>query len=383
MTSPTETATERAIHAVKLSHGLSSAQCEALRTAFEDDEGNCHLLTAAANTHLALQRKDLVHRDVDTLTDLGRLVRTVLVEGAAIVLEDAERQDAGPHAIVINKQRHGEVVSVRFASPDRLDDVLFEMGVPPRYRASVRVPRDQRGTYQIREWRYTWAPAATEPAPVTPSTPTCQPRHVADDGTRQAAKPIRTLTPPMRQAIKTIVEDPVAPGVSAADTGEVMTKGIPLPEPGQPLRVIWYVPDEDRAVLWTRDGVTFEAPLVVPPPDPENPYRVDWPLTAWSQARPSNRAVGPIPSVAAVDFDDRREALPCYGMPLLACGDDVLVWKASDGNVYTTPGGTSPLFWDSPGVERGWVVDFTTFEEVHPYDTDNGLDHKHLLERPF
>lgn len=119
-------------------------------------------------------------------------------------------------------------------------------------------------------------------------------------------------------------------------------------------------------MLWTSDGVTFEAPLVVPPPDPENPYRVNWPLTAWSQARPSNRAVRPIPSVAEVDLDNRRESLPCYGMPLLSCGDDMLVWKASDGKVYATAGDTSPLFWDSPGVERGWIVDFTTFEEVHP-----------------
>jgi hypothetical protein len=93
--------------------------------------------------------------------------------------------------------------------------------------------------------------------------------------------------------------------------------------------------------------------------------------------------VDPIPSAADVDLDDRRGSLPRYGMPLLACGDDVLVWKAADGNVYTTPSGASPVFWDSPRAERGWVVDFTTFEEVDPYDFGNGLDHEHLLERPF
>lgn len=188
------------------------------------------------------------------------------------------------------------------------------------------------------------------------------------------------VTDEMNDAASTDQDEPQA---GTADTGDAMANEIPLPEPGQPLRVVWYVPDEQQAVLWTRDGVTFEAPLLVPPADPENPYRVDWPLTAWSQARPSNRAVDPIVPVADVDLDDRRGSLPRYGMPLMVCSDDELVWKASDDKLYTTPGGASPLYWNSPEVEHGWVVDFTTYEEVHPYDSDSGPDHEHLLERPF
>lgn len=230
-----ETATERAAHAVALAHTLSSAQSAALRTAFVDDQGTYHLSAAAANTRRALQRKNLVHSGLDALSDLGRLVRTVLVEGAAMVVEDAERQDAGPHAIVINKQRHGVLVSVRFASPDRLDDVLFEMGVPPRYRAGVRVPHDQRGTYEIRERLYSWAPATATPASVTPATPTPQPfphHHVADEGTLQAATAIRTLTPPMRRAVTAIAEDPIAPGVDGRTLEALLNRGIIQNIPG-------------------------------------------------------------------------------------------------------------------------------------------------------
>jgi len=230
-----ETATERTAHAVTLAHTLSSAQSAALRTAFVDDQGTYHLSAAAANTRRALQRKNLVH-SADALSDLGRLVRTVLVEGAATVVEDAERQDAGPHGIVINKQRHGKLVSVRFASPDRLDDVLFEMGVPPRYRAGERVPHDQRGTYEIRERLYIWAPATAKPAPVTPSTPTTQQpsphHHVTDEGARQAATAIRTLTPPMRRAVTAIAEDPIAPGVDGRTLDALLNRGIIQDIPG-------------------------------------------------------------------------------------------------------------------------------------------------------
>lgn len=201
------------------------------------------------------------------------------------------------------------------------------------------------------------------------------------DQLRDFGRRIETLITGELNGAASIDQD--EPQAGTADTGDAMTTGVPLPEPGQPLRVVWYVPDEERAVLWTRDGVTFEAPLVVPPADPENPYRVDWPLTAWSQARPSNRAVDPIVPVVDVDLDDRRESLPRYGMPLMVCGDDVLIWKASDGKVYTTPAGASPLCWESPGAEHGWVVDVATFAEVHPYDIDGGPDHEHLLERPF
>lgn len=230
-----ETATERAAHAVRLAHTLSSAQSAALRIAFVDDQGTYHLSAAAANTRRALQRKNLVQRGLDTLSDLGRLVRTVLVEGAATVVEDAERQDAGPHAIVINKQRHGVLVSVRFASPDRLDDVLFEMGVPPRYRAGGRVPHDQRGTFEIRDSLYIWLPVTAKPASVTPSTPTPQPsphHHVAEEGTRQAATVIRTLTPPMRRAVTAIGEDPIAPGVDGRTLEALLNRGIIQDIPG-------------------------------------------------------------------------------------------------------------------------------------------------------
>lgn len=231
----TESSIERAARAITLADTLSTAQCAALRTAFKDDQGIHHLGTVATNTRRALERKNLVHSGLDTLTDLGRIVHTVLVDGADIVRENAEREDAGPHAIVINKQRHGQLVSVRFASPDRLDDVLFEMGVPPRYRASVRVPHDRRGTYQVRERRYTWAPAAAEPAPVTPPAPGRQQpqrHHVADDGARQVAKVIRTLTPPMRGAITAIADDPIAPGVDGRTLEALLNRDLIRELPG-------------------------------------------------------------------------------------------------------------------------------------------------------
>lgn len=198
---------------------------------------------------------------------------------------------------------------------------------------------------------------------------------------RDFVRRIENLIP--REANSTAATDQDKPQTDTADAGDAMATGIPLPEPGQPVRVIWYVPDEDRAVLWTSGGVTYEAPLVVPPADPENPYRVDWPLTAWSQARPSDREVAPIVPAADVDLDDRHESLPRPGLPLMACGDDVLVWKAADGKIYTIPDGASPLLWDTPEAEQGRVVDFTTFEEVHPYDIDCGPDHERLLDQPF
>jgi hypothetical protein len=162
------------------------------------------------------------------------------------------------------------------------------------------------------------------------------------------------------------------------------TNDIPLPRPGDPLLVLWYVPIEERAILWRRDGRTFEAPIVESKEDPKHPYREEVPLTAWSQARPSIRSGQQLDGMTTSQRPDpqRLSMLPQVGLPIMLLSDDHLVWKALDGIVYTTPRGRSPHYWDQPGAENGWVVTFREFEEIHPYDFD-WPDHGPLLDQPL
>ncbi len=349
------TATDIARRAVETARKLSPTMRSAIHRAELNDKG-VYTLRAHQPTMAALKKHGIADEHRAVLTDFGHVVRAVIRRGADEVLAVAEQQDADKSFAVARLLAERSGFSLTAAAVAR----YLQLDVAEVRPVLEEMARDRRILVDgvTAEGRTYYRAAYIEP-PV-PGVPI---RQQPDFSVETGKTMVRTSNP--------------------ADTSEETANGIPLPEPGQPLRVVWFVPEEQRAVLWTRDGVTFEAPLLVPPADPENPYRVDWPLTAWTLARPSSRAVEPIVAVADVGLDDRRESLPQYGMPLMVCGDDELVWKAADGKVYTTPDGGSPFVWDSPGAEHGWVVDFTRFEEVHPYDVDSGPDHEHLLERPF